>query len=257
MFQRSIAAYERALALDPNFVDAASQLVANRVESGDLVKAYKDAAALVERHPENAMAHFALSYVLRYAGILQESAHECETALSLDPGNYQFRSCSITFEEMGNPEQGTKYLQLDAGSDWVEQNRPLYLLRKGNLAEARESAKKLSGDNPYNVFLRACLDRPPPAELDKKARELAPFSLNERDAENRYWSASLMASCGQKETAARLLKSAIESHYCAYVALQNDFLLKPLRGTPEFSQLLSAAKECQDNFLSARGQSSQ
>ena len=57
-----------------------------------------------------------------------------------------------------------------------------------------------------------------------------------------------MASCGQKEIAVRLLKSAIESHYCAYAALQNDFLLKPLRGTPEFSQLLSAAKDCQDNF---------
>ena len=37
---------------------------------------------------------------------------------------------------------------------------------------------------------------------------------------------------------------------------RNDFLLKPLRGTPEFSQLLSAAKECQDNFLSARAQPS-
>jgi serine/threonine protein kinase/tetratricopeptide (TPR) repeat protein len=256
MFQRSIAAYERALALDPNFVDAASQLVANRVETGDLVKAYKDAATLVERHPENAMAHFALSYVFRYAGILQESARECERALSLDPGNYQFRSCSITFDQMGNAEQGAKYLQLDAGSDWVEENRPLDLLRQGELAEARESAKKLPGDTPYNAFLKACLDHQSPAELDKMAREFAPSLLAGRDVEGRYWSATMMASCGQKEIAVRLLKSAIESHYCAYAALQNDFLLKPLRGTPEFSQLLSAAKECQDNFLSARAQSS-
>jgi serine/threonine protein kinase/tetratricopeptide (TPR) repeat protein len=256
MFRRSIAAYERALALDPNFVDAASQLVANRVETGDLVKAYKDAATLVERHPENAMAHFALSYVFRYAGILQESARECERALSLDPGNYQFRSCSITFDQMGNAEQGTKYLQLDAGSDWVEENRPLDLLRQGKLAEAQESAKKLPGDTPYNAFLKACLDHQSPAELDKMAREFAPSLLTGRDVEGRYWSATMMASCGQKEIAVRLLKGAIESHYCAYAALQNDFLLKPLRGTPDFSQLLSAAKECQDNFLSARAQSS-
>jgi len=256
MFQRSIAAYERALALDPDFVDAASQLVADRVESGDLGKAYKDAATLVERHPENAMAHFALSYVLRYAGMLPESAHECETALSLDPGDYQFRSCSITFDQMGNAEQGTKYLQLDAGSDWVEENRPLDLLREDKLAEARERAKQLPGDTSYNAFLKACLDHQSLAELDKKAREFAPSLLAGRDAEGRYWSATLMAACGQKEIAVRLLKSAIESHYCAYAALQNDFLLKPLRGMPEFSQLLSAAKQCQDNFLSARAQSS-
>jgi TolB-like protein/predicted Ser/Thr protein kinase len=252
MFERSIAAYERALALDPNFVDAASQLVANRVERGDLPKAYKDAASLVERHPENAMAHFALSYVLRYAGMLQEAAHECETALSLDPGNYQFRSCSIVFEEMGNPEQGTKYLQLDAGSQWVEENRPLHLLREGKVAEARESAKKLSSDTPYAAFLRACFDHQSPAELDKHAREFGTSLLTERDAESRYWSATLMTSCGQKDIALRLLKGVIERHYCAYTALQNDSLLVTLRGMPEFSQLLSAAKECENNFLSER-----
>ena len=45
MFQRSIAALERALTLDPNFSEATSQLVGNRVERGDLVAAYKDAKA--------------------------------------------------------------------------------------------------------------------------------------------------------------------------------------------------------------------
>ncbi len=29
------------------------------------------------------MAHFALSYVLRYGGMLQEAGQECDTALSL------------------------------------------------------------------------------------------------------------------------------------------------------------------------------
>ena len=114
----------------------------------------------------------------------------------------------------------------------------------------------MPGDTPYNAFLKACLDHQSPAELDKMAREFAPSLLAGRYVEGRYWSATMMASCGQKEIAVRLLKSAIESHYCAYAALQNDFLLKPLRGTPEFSQLLSAAKERQDNFLSARAQSS-
>ena len=48
----------------------------------------------MERHP-NAVAHFALAYVLRYGGSTRESAHECDAALSLD-GNYQFRSCLFT-----------------------------------------------------------------------------------------------------------------------------------------------------------------
>ncbi len=52
----------------------------------------------------------------------------------------------------------------------------------------------------------------------------------------------------------RLIKSAIEGHYCAYTALQNDPRVATLRDTPEFSQLLSAAKPCQNNFLSERAQ---
>src|SRR5260370_13688211 len=74
MFQRSNAALERALALDPNLVSAASTLITNRVERGELAKAYKDAKALVERDPENPAAHFALSCVLHYRGVLWKSS---------------------------------------------------------------------------------------------------------------------------------------------------------------------------------------
>jgi hypothetical protein len=63
-----------------------------------------------------------------------------------------------------------------------------------------------------------------------------------------------MAFCGEKDVALRLLKSAIEGKYCAYAALQRDPLLTSLRGTPEFTQLLSAAKQCQDDFLAERTQ---
>ncbi len=58
--------------------------------------------------------------------------------------------------------------------------------------------------------------------------------------------------CGQKDAAVRLLRSAIEQNYCAYTALQTDPLLAKLRGTPEFSELLSAAKDCQNKFLAGR-----
>jgi hypothetical protein len=63
-----------------------------------------------------------------------------------------------------------------------------------------------------------------------------------------------LAFCGQEDTAVRLLKSAIDGNYCAYVALEKDPLLAPLRNTPVFSQLLSAAKQCQDTFLAGRTQ---
>ena len=49
---------------------------------------------MVKKRPESAQAHFTLAYVLRYVGLLDKSAQECETALALDRGNYYFRSCA-------------------------------------------------------------------------------------------------------------------------------------------------------------------
>jgi len=255
MFQRSNTALERALVLDPNFVDAASALITNRVERGELAKAYKDAKALVDRHPENAAAHFALSYVLRYGGVLDESAHECDAALSLDPGNYQFRSCAITFDEMGNYARAMDFFQLDIGSMWVSSNLVRHFMRAGNLAQAREMSEKL-GDRPRYRLIGACLNHAPPAKVDSIVRELAPQILADPDAETRYSAAPTYAFCGQNDLALRLLKSGIEGKYCAYTALQTDPMLANLRGTPEFAEILAAAKKCQSDFLAQRSQPS-
>jgi serine/threonine protein kinase/tetratricopeptide (TPR) repeat protein len=253
LFQRSNAALERAVALDPNLVSAASALITNRVERGELGKAYQDAKALVERHPENAAAHFALAYVLRYGGVLEESARECDAALSLDPGNYQLRSCASTFDELGNYGRTMVFLQLDIGSLWVSRNLVRHYIRAGNLAQAREASEKL-GDDSRDQILNICLNHAPSGDVDNIARELAPKILASPDPENRYMAAPTFAFCGQKDIALRLLKSAVTGHYCAYNAMQNEPLFAPLRSSPEFAQLLSAAKQCRDDFLAERSQ---
>ena len=54
------------------------------------------------------------------------------------------------------------------------------------------------------------------------------------------------------DSAFRLIKSAIDRNYCATDALQSDPLLVKFRGSSEFSQLVSAAKACQDKFRAER-----
>jgi serine/threonine protein kinase len=256
MFQRSTAAYERALALDPDFSDAAGQLITNRVERGDLGEAYRDAESLIQRHRENASAHFAMSYVLRYAGILSDATQECDIALSLDPGNYQFRSCSITFDLLGKTDRAMDFLKLDPGSSWVSINLPLHFERAGKRTEALESAKNLR-DGPFTQLFTSCLNNPSPGPaLDAQLNDYISRSLGEPDPENRYLDAALIARCGKYELAARLLKSAIDGRYCAHTALQTDPLLAGLRNKTEYQQLLLAAKQCQDQFLSDRAQGS-
>jgi serine/threonine protein kinase/tetratricopeptide (TPR) repeat protein len=253
MFQRSNAALERAVALDPNFVGAARWLITNQVERGQLGKAYMDAKGLVERHPENALAHFALAYVLRYGGATEESAHQCDAALSLDRGNFQLRSCSFTFDQLGNYARAMDFLQLDAGSTWASSNLIRHYIREGKLAQARDTIQK-HADDPFSQMMTACIDAPSSANAANLAREFAARELADPDAEVRYVVAPDLVFCGQKDLALSLLKSSIVAgHYCAYNGLQNDSAFATLRGTPD-TQLLTAAKQCQSDFLSERSQ---
>jgi hypothetical protein len=224
------------------------------------VKAYQQAVSFVQSQPRSARAHHVLSYVLRYGGLLDESAHECETAMTLDPGEYVLRACSTTFSEMGNPQRAMDFLQTDAGSDWVRRNSVRVLLREGKLAEARQALEKLPYNNADNVgMMKPCVERalsgqPISPELQRNMQAREPESEANPDPENRYFDAVDMAFCGAKEPAVRLLKSAIAKNYCAYDALQKDPLLAPLRSMPEYQELLSAAKQCRDKFLAERNQ---
>ena len=245
-FQRSNAAYERAVALDPNRVMAASSLITNRVERGELGRAYDAATDMVRRRPQSADAHFALSYVLRYAGMLDQSTHECNTARSLDPGNFFFRSCAWSFLEMGKTDRAMDFVHLDAGSEWAAWVTPYVYLAEGNLAEAHQSAKNMAKTPIYHRdLMEACTTAQHPADLARIVRENEASAMLELDPEAWYHTAALMAACGQKEPALRLLKAAVQQNYCAYSALLDDPLLKDLRKETAFNEVLTAAANCQ------------
>jgi serine/threonine protein kinase len=255
MLKRSDAALERAISLDPNYIVAIAWLITNRVEQGQLAKAYQDAKALVERHPENAVARFSLAYVLRYGGAMEESAHECDAALALDAGNYMLRSCAFTFDQLANYARAMDFLQLDAGSVWASSNLIRHYLRDGKIAQAQEVTDKLKG-TPASGYqmMSACLKNPSSPDVASSAREAVAIRLADPDPEPRYIVAGDLLYCGQKDLAVQLLKSAVAGHYCAYPGLQNDSIWAKLRGTPEFAEVFAAAKQCQADFLTERSQ---
>ncbi|HET7205119.1 MAG TPA: protein kinase [Terriglobales bacterium] len=247
VFQRSNRCYERALALDPNRIVAAGQLIANRVERGELGKAYQQAQALVKSRPESAEAHFALAYVLRYAGMLEQSVAECNTAISLDPGNYQFRSCAWAFMELANSERAWNFVQLDAGSEWAAYVTPSLLLREGKLAEAREAVKVMPTNRRYHRdLLEACLGLRPAADADRLAERALAQDPQEADPENWYYEGSLFAFCGKNRAALHMFQLAIDQNYCSYSNLLSDPLLNKLRADPAIDPVLTAAGRCQD-----------
>jgi tetratricopeptide (TPR) repeat protein len=247
LFQRSSAAYEKAIALDPNRESAVGNLITNWAERGELRRAYNAAADLVKRFPQSSDAHFARSYVLRYAGMLEEATGECNTALGLDPGNFTFRSCAWAFLESGNTLRAKDFVHLDAGSEWAAWVTPYVLLAEGNLLAAQDSVDKIGRASVYHRdLIAACVAPRVPSDVDRIVGETELSVRKEPDPEGWYHVATIMAYCGQKEPALRLLKAAVHQNYCAYSALLSNPLLAKLRGTPQFTHLLAEAKECQN-----------
>jgi len=255
ILKRSDSAFERALALDPNLISAAGALITNQADRGNIGTAYVQASALVKGRPESASAHFVLGYVLRYAGLLDEAARECDAAIKLDRGNYQFRSCSWVFIRLGEPQRAMDFVRLDAGSDWAARQTAFILIGRDKPAEALQSIQRMS-HNPLmgHDLLQACLDPLSASQLEGSARAVETAALAGVDVEPRYVFGTLLSYCGQKDAALRMLRSAIEHNYCAYQSLRFDPLLVKLRGTPEFSELVSEAEECQGRFLAQREQ---
>jgi serine/threonine protein kinase len=246
MFQRSNTSYERALALDPNRVFAAGHLITNHVERGELSKANEQAVALVDRRPQSAEAHFALGYVYRYAGMLENSTKECDKALALDPGNYQFRSCAWAFMELGNSDRAMEFIKLDNGSEWAAYALPSLLLREGNVAAAREAVKKMPTTPRYHRdLLEASVGLRPAGELDRLAKDAEVSQPSEPDPENAYYQGSIYAFDGKNVAALHMFTMAIEENYCAYSNLLSDPLLTKLRSDPQFNMVLTAASDCQ------------
>ena len=130
------------------------------------------ARQLVAQHPARGEAHFALSYVLRYGGLLEESARVGEEAVSRDPTNPRFRSCDAPLMMLGRDDCALDFVRLDSGSDWWMVNMRLIDQRMGMRTEARdeharlppEYLRQVAPDMFYGILLSRCLAEVPSDE---------------------------------------------------------------------------------------------
>ena len=249
MLERSDAAAERALALDPDSIDAINEMAIHHTERGDLVKAYQQAQAMVRRKPDDAVSHHALGYVLRYAGLLKEAAQECETARMLEPET-KWSSCSSTFMELGDYHRARDYFREELTTGWSKAHAIEILVRQGRGAEALKIGTPNIPDWDSYDMLLACVQHKPAEEI----RALAKKAKASADPEVTYFFAGHLAYCGQTDAALEMLNIAIQGKHCSYPAMDNDPLFASVRGTPRWNLLHAAGMQCQKEFLANRGQ---
>jgi TolB-like protein/predicted Ser/Thr protein kinase len=254
---RTEPTFRRALALDPNLEDAEAQIVSMDADAGKLAQAYQEAKAMVAKRPQSGFAHFSLSYVLRYASVSKEAGQECDLALRLDPGNYQFRSCAILFLWIGQFDRAREFANLDAGSEWSNNVEVNLLLREGKVNDALARLHQLS-DSPFfhTRALEACYSTPRPPGFEQLMEQTEGKVFAFREPEPQYSSAANYNACLGNAFTARLIKSAIDGGYCSYDYLQLDPILATFRKSSEYAAILAQAKQCRDRFLDERNRAS-
>ncbi len=254
--ERSEAALNRALALDPDSINARVGRTSNRIERGDLAGAYREAEELVRRHPNNPDVRFTLIYVLRYAGLLEESARQCEEAFSLDPTNptTALRSCAMVFLLQGDYPRALNFLSHYgdhySGSDFATSLSIDIFLRQNKEQQALQLGLAYTPQWAGYDMLMACIQHKSASEIRELAQKVQPSD----DSETNYLTAGHLAYCGQTNAAFDMLRRAIKGNYCSYPAIDTDPLFASLRTKSEFAEIRAAASQCQNNFESQRGQ---
>jgi DNA-binding winged helix-turn-helix (wHTH) protein/serine/threonine protein kinase len=245
MLQRSDAAAERALALDPDHVDAAAELVLHRAERGDLSVAIQQAGDLVRRRPDSAQAHHLVSYALRYAGFLQEAGRQCDMAQLLDP-QITWGSCSSTFMQLGNYTRANDFIRKDLSSEWSKAHAVEILVRQKRTNDAIQiGPPRIPHWDSYKMLL-ACATGESPSAI----KSLVTTVEVSDDPEVNYFFSAHLAYCGQTDEALRFLKLAIDGNYCSYPAIDLDPLFDSIRTTAAFTTTRAAAVACRDKFVS-------
>jgi serine/threonine protein kinase len=252
---RAEEAATRALQIDPDLIEASRRLSLMRAEQGDVQGAFRQASELLRRRPESADAHFILSYVLRYAGLLSESAKECESARLLDPRNSGLRSCAIPFLFLGDLSRAREFMQLDRGSEWASAFESYLLLRSEDRTEIlRRGNHEGANQRLWWPLFEARMNHRPEEEVARLAGETKRQILQIRDSETPYFAAEVLAFCRQDRDALDLLSASVERGYCGVPAMNLDPAFAHLRGTPEFQRIRQAGMDCQTRFIHFRDQ---
>jgi TolB-like protein/tRNA A-37 threonylcarbamoyl transferase component Bud32 len=249
LYARANTTVEKAMSLDPNLTEAVQDSIVYETEGGDLERADRRARDLVARRPQDPQAHFALAYVLRYAGLLNDAARECDAALAEDPHNGGFRSCSFVFLPLGKYDRAREYLRLDAGSEWSRGREGNILQREGKI----EAAAALFDATGFRQAAQLMRKSGTPADRDRVSAALEAATVEEPDPEDKYYVAGILASTGYPAGALRLLRKGVEGNYLGYPAMDHDPLFESIRKDPEFAAIRAEAIRRQQAFVAKRG----
>lgn len=252
-YRRAQAAYERALAIQPNLIDAQIFLANLLIDTGKVEQAVPLLRDALKTNGNYAAAHWELGYAYRFAGMLDESVGECERARQFDPLVKANGSVLNTYLYLGQYQKFLESLPND-DSSFIVFYRGFGEFHEKDFDRASKDFDRAFELDPtlYAGIGKALSDFL--HHQDGRGLELLnalETQIRERgvgDPEATYKIAEAYAVLGDKISAIRALRASIESGFFSYPYLVKDPLLNALHGDPGFDQVVNIARQRHEAF---------
>jgi DNA-binding winged helix-turn-helix (wHTH) protein/TolB-like protein/Tfp pilus assembly protein PilF len=252
-YRRAQAAYERALAIRPNLLDAQIFLANLLIDTGKVEQAVPLLRDALKTNGNYAAAHWELGYAYRFAGMLDESVAECERARQLAPFVKGNGAVLNSYLYLGEYQKFLESLPADDSSF------SLFYRGFGEFHETQFDQAASDFDRAYQLDpnLYTGIGKALSDAIHQHAKEgLQLLSGLERtvkqrgvgDPEATYKIAQAYAVLADKSSALRALRMSVEGGFFSYPYIDKDPLLNDLHGESEFAQILDVAHQRHEAF---------
>src|SRR5580693_3982149 len=248
-YRRAQAAYERALAIRPNLLDAQIFLANFLIDTGKVEQAVPLLRDALKTNGNYAAAHWELGYAYRFGGMLDESVAECELARQIDPTVRANGSVLNAYLYLGQYDKFLASLPDVDNSSFLVFYRGFGEYHQRDLAQAArdfDGAFRLE-HTMYSQTGKALGDAIAHRESEglQLLRDLE-NKIQQRgvgDPEGTYKIAEAYAVLGDKASAFRMLRYSIQHGFFAWPYFTSDPLLTNLRDDSQFSELMIIARD--------------
>jgi DNA-binding winged helix-turn-helix (wHTH) protein/TolB-like protein/cytochrome c-type biogenesis protein CcmH/NrfG len=248
-YRRARAALQRALDLQPRQPEATIFLANLLIDTGEVETAVPLLRDTLKSNPNNAAAHWELGYAYRFGGALRESVAECELARQIDPTVRANGSVLNAYLYLGQYDRFLASIPDADDSSFLVFYRGFGEYHQRDLAQASgdfDRAYRLE-HTMYTQTGKALGD----AITDRKSEGLQLLRDLENkiqrrgvgDPEGTYKIAEAYAVLGDKASAFRMLQYSIQHGFFAWPYFTSDPLLTNLRDEPQFSELMTIARD--------------
>ena len=254
-YQKAQAAFDRALALQPEQIDTRVYLANFLTDTGSVENAVPLLRESLQTNSNHAELHWELGYAYRFAGMLKESVDECVRARQLDPGVKINSSALNAYLYLG---------EYDKFLDSLPRNGelPFHVFYRGfgEYYEKHYDQALADFDRAYSMdteLLQAQVGKalsyaisgqPENGVALMRAAENKVQSRGVGDSEAIYKLAQAYAVLGDKDSALRLLKHSIDHGFFPYPYFNTDPLLESLRSERHFNVLMQTARSRHEAF---------